>query len=71
MESPKPTIGRIVHYHPNPGEPPEAALVIAVHSDTTVNLQVCNAAGTWSTKSSVPVYAEGQAGQFWAWPPRA
>jgi hypothetical protein len=66
----KPTIGRIVHYHPYPGTQPEAAIVVAVHGDTCVNLSVCNAGGTWSTKTSVSEYAEGSAGEHWAWPER-
>lgn len=64
-----PTVGRIVHYHPSPGSPPEAGIVIGVNADT-VNLQVCNSGGTWSTKTSVPEFKEGGEGAFWAWPPR-
>ena len=46
----------------------DAALVIAVHTDTCVTLQTCNPWGTWTTKSSV---SEGTSPGSWMWPPRA
>jgi hypothetical protein len=68
----KPTVGRIVHFFPAGSENPEAALVIAVHSDTNVNLSVCNSGGTWSTKTSVSGNgAEVVGSERWAWPARS
>lgn len=69
----KPTVGRIVHFHPGKDTQPEAALVIAVYSDTTVKLQVCNAGGTWSTRDSVSFVENAGAAESaaWTWPPRA
>lgn len=52
----KPTIGRVVWYHP-PKSPskdqPHAALVSFVHSDTTVNLAVFNDRGEHYNATSV------------------
>lgn len=79
MENTQPvSVGRIVHFHPGVDMPPEAALVIAVHTQQTLTLQVCNDQGTWSTKRSVSygnadaAKLEGKVieGAFWTWPPR-
>ncbi len=69
----KPSIGRIVHFHASKDAPAEAAIVIAVHSDTCINVSKCNAAGTWSSQTSVLLAdsgGEGYTGSFWAWPPK-
>ena len=70
----KPSVGRIVHYHPGPtGSEPEAAIVTRVHNDTCVNLVVFGE----PTKEGGPdgiarltsvVFGEGEG--CWSWPPR-
>ena len=55
----KPTIGRVVWYHPQNAEPddqPNAALVAYVWSDTLVNLAVFDSNGSAYNKSSVFLY---------------
>lgn len=68
----KPSIGRIVHFYANGSTTPEAAWVIAVWSDTCVNLDCCNSGGTHHSESSV---TEGEPSDTsrsrWCWPPRA
>lgn len=73
----KPTVGRVVHFHPHPDDPiafsdqPLAALVTYVHSDTMVNLVVFNSNGVAVPKTSIrlqqdePLDATG--GSFAAW----
>jgi hypothetical protein len=63
---PKPSIGRIVHYFNDSGEP-EAAIVIHVHNDENVNLIVCNQWGTWTSRTSVQL---GEGAGHWNWPTR-
>ena len=67
----KPSVGRIVHYHSAQGSDPEAALVLAVHSDVSVNLQTWNANGTGSTRTSITFEGVAEGAPFWRWPPRA
>lgn len=67
----KPSIGRIVHFFASGSKEPQAGLVIAVWSDTCVNLSVCNAGGTWFSKSSISLGAmDADNGDRWAWPAR-
>jgi len=40
MPQPKPSVGRIVHYFPQPDSEPAAAIITRVWSDTCVNLHV-------------------------------
>lgn len=61
----KPSIGRIVHFN-NAGIP-NAAIIIAVHSDTCVSLSACNSSGTWSSHTSLEL---GDAPGSWCWPPK-
>ena len=53
----KPTIGRIVWYHPTPGIT-HAAQIAAVHSDICVNLGVLNEFGEQYAVRSVPLARE-------------
>jgi surface antigen len=62
----KPTVGRIVHF--KNGEDVQAALIVAVHSDTSINLVSWNAGGTATTYTSVSL---GDGAHMWSWPPRA
>lgn len=68
----KPTVGRIVLFHPTP-EVTHAAVVAFVHSDTCVNLAVFDGNGVSSGKTSVLMVNPGQGkpefGQFCEWPP--
>lgn len=56
----KPTIGRVVWYHPAIGAPDSdktlAAIVAYVHSDTCVNLAVFDANGVAFSQTSVFLY---------------
>lgn len=75
----KPTVGRVVHFHPHQAEPfafsdqPLAALVTYVHSDTMVNVVVFDSNGNPHPKTSIrlqqdePLDAKG--GNFVAWMP--
>ena len=55
----KPSIGRIVLFHPWP-EVTQAAIVTYVHSDTMVNLTVFESDGTTSGKTSVQLVQPGE-----------
>jgi len=65
-----PTVGRIVHYHPRPGEKgvtvpdtmgqPCAAIVAHVNPDGTVNLGVFDRDGHQYGRRGVPLVQEGQ-----------
>lgn len=64
----KPTIGRIVHYKTRDSlgyEQTLPAIVLVVHSDTCVNLQVF---GINAVETSVCM---GDDVGSWSWPPRA
>ncbi len=63
---PDPTVGRIVHYNNNGTL--EAALVVGVHSPTTVTLVSWNSGGTSNTRTSVSLGTEHDT---WQWPARA
>lgn len=65
----KPTVGRVVWYHPGAGADsymvrngadPMAAIVTAVHSDTLVNLVVFDANGIPNSRTSVRLIQEGE-----------
>lgn len=68
----KPTIGRIVLFHPTPAIT-QAAVIAFVHSDTCVNLAAFDTNGVASGKTSVQLVGEGQDkpefGQFCEWMP--
>jgi hypothetical protein len=62
----KPTVGRIVWFQPSStdlpserlvqiGKEPLAAIVVAVHSDTCINLAVFDANGCHHARTSVPL----------------
>ena len=60
----KPTVGRVVWFHPSGSEPvhqPNAAIVAHVWSDTCINLAVFDANGVASNQTSVFLYqGEGE-----------
>lgn len=65
-----PSIGRIVHFFAAGSTAPEAAIVIAVWSDTCVSVSAVNSGGTWHCETSV-LLDDGETGRArWAWPPR-
>ena len=62
----KPTIGRVVWYHPNrPHKQPLAALVTHVWSDTCINLVVFDENGVGGGKTSVLLVQEGNPVPTW------
>jgi len=67
----KPTIGRIVLFHPTPGIT-RAAIVAYVHSDTMVNVAVFDNNGETFGQTSVQLVAPGQPtpefGMYCEWP---
>lgn len=68
----EPTIGRIVHYRAtNRDTEPLAAIILSVHDDTTVDLNIFRAGNLEfaRNKSMAESYAKAEAGQ-WAWPER-
>jgi hypothetical protein len=71
----KPTVGRVVWFHPprsTPDHQPQAALVAYVWSDTLVNLAVFDHNGIASNYTSVLLYqGEGErpASEFCEWMP--
>ena len=78
MAEQKPSVGRIVHYNDDPylnaqdphGVGPDrwlAALIVAVHSNETVNLVIWDETGGRSFRS---VVAHGTGRYQWRWPPR-
>jgi len=68
----KPTVGRIVLFHPRPGVT-QAAIVAYVHSDTMLNLAVFGSNGEVEGWTSVQLVAPGQPkpefGFFCEWMP--
>ena len=70
--SPKPSIGRIVHYrsYGTPGgefaSEDRAAIITAVHDDESVDLCVINPTGLFFNQRVRPGYAGGT----WHWPER-
>jgi len=72
----KPTIGRIVWYHPAPGsrmikdEQPCAGQVCMVHSDDVVNLSVVDHYGVQHSKVNVSLVQDGSVpeGEYCEWP---
>jgi hypothetical protein len=66
---PKPTVGRIVHYHQRtPAGEIAPAIVTNVLDDTTVNLTVFGDHGNTQAQTSV---ALGTEPGTWAWPTRS
>lgn len=68
----KPTLGRIVHFHPKPGIT-HAALIACVHSDTMVNLAAFDGSGRSYCVTSVELVAadkpKPEFGQYCEWMP--
>jgi len=71
----KPSIGRIVHYHAEPGEPGSvthpiaAAIITAVWSETCVNLKIFFDDGPVLVFPKTSVMMGAEPGQ-WSWPER-
>jgi hypothetical protein len=74
----KPTIGRVVWFHPGSGDmhfPPSgpfAALVVWVHSDELINVVAFNGNGVSAGRTSVKLIQEGQpapSGPYCEWMP--
>lgn len=71
----KPTVGRVVLFHPAKGDEhfedqgagPFAAMVCAVHSDFLINVVAFNAYGESEGRTSVPLVQEGQPVPFGAY----
>lgn len=67
----KPSIGRIVHFHPSEGTT-HAAIIVAVHSDTYVNLVVFGSDGLAYGRASVQLLVPGRGkpefSAFCEWP---
>lgn len=72
-DAPKPTVGRIVHFHDD--ETPHAALVAAVNDDGTCTLAVfgCGVAfgGQVVVRREHVPFSELPRRDHWTWPPRA
>lgn len=72
METPAPTVGRIVHYTPPEGGQPLAAIVTRVYRDvpTVIDVTVFPPGGNVISVITIgPARAAGEPG--WSWPPRA
>lgn len=73
----KPSIGRIVHFVNDPTQPPIAAIIVAVWTDTCVNLRIfqdgSNTQPTqfseWVTSSTYDENTTPVA-RTWHWPPK-
>ena len=65
--NPKPTVGRIVHYHNR--NIIEAALIVSVLNDETVNLVVWNAGGSNRVETSIQ-FGPKDEHHRWSWPER-
>jgi len=65
----KPSIGRIVHYYGSEGDGPHAAIVVKVHSDSCLKLQIFPQDGESIRIDSV-VSIQGDSNGRWEWPPR-
>lgn len=70
----KPTVGRIVHYQPDSGDKPWAAIVTEVCEGNNVGLMVCspfNSLNGWPThlEEGFP-FSETPKPGHWSWPPR-
>lgn len=72
----KPSIGRIVHYHPGPNDPEGVqsnhspalpAVIVRVFSDTCVNLRILCDGPDVAWKTSV---CQGDGEYQWSWPER-
>lgn len=74
----KPTVGRIVHFHPNQHDGLyknnsaefHAAIVTQAWSETCVNMIVFPAYGPPEVRTSVTYGNSASANSYWAWPPR-
>ena len=69
--TPKPTVGRTVHFQRTADGPPEAAIVSAVHQDGTVSLHAAwnNAGHPWKLEQRIP-HADKPTPGAWNWPPQ-
>lgn len=75
----KPTIGRVVWYHPGPGtgmsrdkEQACASQIVFVHSDEVVNLAIWDHFGTHHARVNVPLVQDGDPvseGEYCEWMP--
>lgn len=67
-----PTVGRVVHYFEHDTAPPLAAMIVAVHDDTCVNLCVFRASGRPSceTLTSIVRRSGHHRRDVWDWPER-
>lgn len=69
----KPTVGRVVHYRDSwshnldPKEQPNAALIVYVFDDRTVNLVVYDRSGCARAEKSVPLADGPCETRHWAW----
>lgn len=75
MATPKPTVGRIVHYMPRDwetrGTELRAAIVASVCDDeTTCNLTVFEPGGEVRPEHNVPQDEDEHAAHSWSWPSR-
>ncbi len=73
MEKQKPSVGRVVHFHSLATEngvetlTPQAAFVVAVHTETCVSVVAWNEWGTANAHRSV---TQGDGAGQWNWPAR-
>lgn len=68
----KPMILRMVEFRKTPDAEPEAAMIVCVHSDTTVNLAVWDSNAVQRSELSVDIAPEATIaeGKSWSWPKR-
>lgn len=67
-KTPKPSVGRIVHYATDPAGEPRAAIITDVVDDSLVSLTVFNALGAHPVEDVE--FSEEYAPGRWSWPPR-
>lgn len=68
----KPSLGRIVHFHPGtPDGEPFAAIITKVWSDICVNLEVFGLGPPNKWPTSVLHESAAGGSQRWSWPSRA
>lgn len=69
----KPTVGRVVYYYPEKGQPEQAAIVAKVHDDRCVNLMVIipdgRTVGMTSIRLAQPEDEIPVTGPYCAWMP--
>ena len=73
MTTPLVTVGRIVHFHALPGDPPRAAIVTDVGEDGTVNLAVFprNKSDAVHGPFDRVAHSIVPGARVWCWPPSA